>query len=167
MRYLMTIKHRACPQPRERFRMMTLGNGKKVPQSYVPERHRVHVWKYCVVDAWRAAGKPTFDCPLAVRIDITSKRVTGNGWDDSRGSGDVDNFAKSTLDALNSRAFVDDCQVCVLLVTKRKCKHERDEQTVLTIEPLPDDHVQLAEYLHAFVTPTSDEVTASSKPIPF
>ena len=33
--------------------------------------------------------------------------------------GDVDNFAKSVLDALNGYAYADDCQVTTLLIWKR------------------------------------------------
>ena len=107
------------PQPRHRF---TVFAGHARP--YLPKSHPVHAYKqalkYAAMAAWK--GRPS-EMPLALDASFVlarPKRLTWKrkpmprrrAW--SLGdSGDVDNFLKSSLDALgNGLVFVSDGQVC-------------------------------------------------------
>ena len=73
--------------------------------------------------AWRFIerhGRPKLTSPL--RVELFFGGVQANQ--------DIDNLAKSCLDALNGIAFEDDCQVVELVA--RKASH-RSPQTVITI----------------------------------
>lgn len=50
--------------------------------------------------------------------------------------GDIDNFSKTVLDALNGVAWVDDCQVYSLSATKWVAAFEEQPHTSITIESL-------------------------------
>ena len=137
-----TVPGQPIPQPRHRFRTVRSG-GRWVPQAYLPPKHPVHAWKSRVVAEFlkQDRGNPgVFPLCGGVCVDLTivntrpqtCTRKTGTNprlWDDRRGgphSGDVDNFAKSILDALTGRAWDDDGQIVELIV--RKYAAAGDEQ---------------------------------------
>jgi Holliday junction resolvase RusA-like endonuclease len=64
-------------------------------------------------------GKP-LEGPLSVICDIHLRRAKSNKdlWPSGNRSGDCDNYAKAILDAANSILYVDDCQICSLLIRK-------------------------------------------------
>lgn len=78
-----------------------------------------------IADAWRDTfgDRPPFEGPVSIRLDlyddlaiIDVKAIVGA--DKSKLRGDIDNYAKTILDALNGVAFVDDRQIQELKVWK-------------------------------------------------
>lgn len=73
--------------------------------AYTPQRTRE--WEERVAIAFlQAHGRPLLAGPVAVRIEFNQRR------------GDLDNLAKAILDGLNGVAWVDDAQVCQLLLSR-------------------------------------------------
>ena len=74
---------------------------------------------------------PAFGKDTPVRISITVRQEIPKSWSKKKRSeaeagnivplsrnGDIDNIAKSIMDALNGFAYEDDCQVTTLIITK-------------------------------------------------
>ena len=73
--------------------------------AYTPEGTRD--WETTVAKEFVVAhGKPRLEGPVRVEIEFNQKR------------GDLDNLAKAILDALNEIAYVDDQQVCALILSR-------------------------------------------------
>lgn len=153
------VNHAAVAQPRPRARAMQLpdpknpGRKKWTAQITAAERdHPVHVWKFQVLDAWRLVMPHPgfrFEGPLDCRIRILTERPQRLIWQtkempripDERGphgsnTGDVDNMAKSILDALNGKAFEDDRQICRLIVEKWICAGSEQPQATVQLAPM-------------------------------
>ena len=71
----------------------------------------------------RLYGTPKLSGPVSVRIEFNQKR------------GDLDNLAKAILDGLNEIAWIDDSQVCQLLLF-RPPEPKGRAHTVITIEEM-------------------------------
>ena len=139
-----------CPvaQPRPRARAVKSDwNGKPrwTAQFYDDKTHPVQMWKIHVVDAGRlaimAAPDFQFSGPIGVQLEVFGPRAKKSPptrqWDTRRpsgtGTGDADNMAKSVLDALNGRAWADDCQVARLIVEKTVCSAGEEPHAWITI----------------------------------
>ena len=88
-----------------------------------------------MLEAFRSSYQgfyPAFGKDVPVRICITVNQAIPTSWSKKkclqaeRGvivplsrNGDIDNIAKSILDALNGFAYEDDCQVTTLIITKQ------------------------------------------------
>lgn len=79
------------------------------------------------------AAKTFKDKPLNVKVDCVIKRPKTSVLDAPRG--DVDNYAKSVLDALNGVLWDDDDQILKLTVTKRFTRQDEDGHILLEVKP--------------------------------
>lgn len=102
-------------------------------QAYTPKRTKDYEGR--VLDAFRSSYSgfyPAFGKDVPVRICISVIQEIPKSWSKKKRAqaesgeivplsrnGDVDNIAKSILDALNGFAYEDDCQVTTLIVTKQ------------------------------------------------
>lgn len=122
------VNYAPVPQPRPRARVMFVGK-RPTAQVYEDTKHPCTLWRIRVLDAWRLAMPSPgfrFEGPLAVSLELVMGRAkamkqSGRIWDTRSGGkygGDVDNLAKSILDALNGKAWHDDGQVTQLSVAK-------------------------------------------------
>lgn len=116
------------PQGKGRARVSVRGGHAR---SYTPARTRVY--ESAIADAARAAGIDLAPpgVPLAVTVDAwfsiprswprrrAKDALSSGGWVLSRP--DVDNVAKSVLDALLGILYADDAQVSLLVASKRYC----------------------------------------------
>jgi len=119
------------PQPRPRATVMKVA-GRPTARVYQDKRHPVNLWKLLVRDAFAANARGVrFRCPVSIRLDFRMSRPKTmvwkskpmpRAWDTRKGGkygGDVDNLAKSVLDALTDcGCWDDDAQVVGLIVTK-------------------------------------------------
>ena len=74
-----------------------------------------------IAQAYVAAGGPLFEGPVTLTVVYSSKHQTitiQNNEQPSKMRGDVDNYLKTTLDALNGLAYADDRQVTILCGNK-------------------------------------------------
>ncbi len=118
------------PQPRQRYRIQKGGPQGDFVRPYQDPKHPVHTWKVNVLDAWRLVMPSPgfrFEGPICVLAEFVMPRPKSMNWktkptpripDQRQTSGDLDNLLKSTLDALNSKAWNDDRQIVSLLATK-------------------------------------------------
>lgn len=121
---MFTVDGTAVPKQRPRI------NGR---QAYTPKRTRDYEER--VRSAFRSSycgTIPIYEKGVAVRACIEVIQQIPKSWSNSkhlkaeRGeivptsrNGDLDNIAKSILDALNGLVYEDDCQVTTLMITKR------------------------------------------------
>jgi Holliday junction resolvase RusA-like endonuclease len=124
-----------CPQPAERARQ---GKGSwYTPPATEEYRQRIG-W------AWRQAGSPTFDtAPLACSMWFhierpPSHRTKGGALRKASASqlppGDLDNYAKSVLDALQKvGAFKNDVQVMCLSGVGKTWAHRGQARTTIDL----------------------------------
>jgi Holliday junction resolvase RusA-like endonuclease len=110
------------PVPQPRPRVSTRGG---FARAYVPKTHKVHAYRQAVATAARAAGLRATAGSVEVRIVAEFDRPKSHS--NRRGvkpdaprfpRADVDNIAKSVLDALGP-IIGDDTQVVSLWVSKR------------------------------------------------
>ena len=117
------------------------GDGEAVPKqrprvsgkhAYTPKKTRDYQERVRRSFRSRYSGQlPAFPKGLPVRVAIEVVQGIPKSWSNTktlraeRGeivptgrTGDLDNIAKSILDALNGLAYEDDCQVTTLIVTK-------------------------------------------------
>jgi Holliday junction resolvase RusA-like endonuclease len=115
------------------------------PHIYTPtatQKYEAAVRKAAAV---AMAGRAPLAGPVRVAITValpipeysSDKRAraaaeSGASFPAKRGHGDVDNYAKAILDALNGVAFVDDCQIVDLTCAKRWGLHPGLAVTVET-----------------------------------
>lgn len=101
-------------------------------QAYTPKRTKDYEER--VRDAFRSSYHgffPAFGKDVPVRICISVNQAIPKSWSKKKRlqaeqgiivplsrNGDIDNIAKSILDALNGFAYEDDCQVTTLVITK-------------------------------------------------
>jgi Holliday junction resolvase RusA-like endonuclease len=113
-----------------------------------PDDKACQLWKAAVRVAWRKAGAEYFEGLVGVRILLALKFPTSlirktiqkpREWDSRKSSpgGDVDNFAKSVMDALLNLAYDDDSQVASLLVEKVRCHCRESPHATVEIFDLP------------------------------
>lgn len=118
-----TVEGTAVPKQRPRI------SGR---QAYTPKRTKDYEGR--VLNAFRSSYRgpyPAFGSDVPVRICITVHQAIPKSWSKKKRlqaeigaitplsrNGDVDNIAKSILDALNGFAYEDDCQVTTLVITK-------------------------------------------------
>ena len=119
-----TVDGAAVPKQRPRI------SGRR---AYTPKRTKDYEER--VLEAFRSSYQgfyPAFGKDTPVRICISIYQAIPKSWSKKkhlqaeRGeivplsrNGDIDNIAKSILDALNGFAYEDDCQVTTLIVTKQ------------------------------------------------
>ena len=119
-----TVNGAAVPKQRPRI------SGRR---AYTPKRTKDYEER--VLDAFRSSYKgfyPAFGKDVPVRICISVIQEIPKSWSKKKRAqaesgeivplsrnGDVDNIAKSILDALNGFAYEDDCQVTTLIITKQ------------------------------------------------
>lgn len=115
--------------PRPRF----MRNG----HTYMPERYMEY--KRRLAAAYKKAGGGLLGGPVSVTIDIirhlptsTPKRVVESP---DTVKPDVDNVAKSVLDALNGVAYADDAQVVSLCVLKSPRQRGVPDRMRVTVRP--------------------------------
>lgn len=112
-------------QPRQRHRVISSG-GRTFATNFTPRADPVNAYKATVRLAASAAYTgPPLDGPLLVSLVFVMPRPKAMRWKSRpmprawQPTGkDLDNLAKSTLDALIGLLFVNDCQVCRLLALK-------------------------------------------------
>lgn len=119
-----TVDGAAVPKQRPRI------SGRR---AYTPKRTKDYEGR--VLAAFRSSYRgffPAFGKDVPVRICISVIQEIPKSWSKKKRAqaesgeivplsrnGDVDNIAKSILDALNGFAYEDDCQVTTLIVTKQ------------------------------------------------
>lgn len=119
-----TVGGTAVPKQRPRI------SGRR---AYTPKRTKDYEGR--VLQEFRSSYKgiyPAFGKDTPVRISITVRQEIPKSWSKKKRlqaeqgeivplsrNGDVDNIAKSILDALNGFAYEDDCQVTTLMITKQ------------------------------------------------
>ena len=119
-----TVDGTAVPKQRPRI------SGRR---AYTPKRTKDYEGR--VLDAFRSSYKgfyPAFGKDVPVRVGIRIVQAVPKSWSKKKRlqaeqgeivplsrNGDVDNIAKSILDALNGFAYEDDCQVTTLMITKQ------------------------------------------------
>ena len=102
-------------------------------RAYTPKRTKDYEER--VLNAFRSSYSgfyPAFGKDVPVRVGIRIVQAVPKSWSKKKRAqaesgeivplsrnGDVDNIAKSILDALNGFAYEDDCQVTTLIVTKQ------------------------------------------------
>lgn len=126
------------PQPRPRFRVITMGKGVHRAQVYTPTKHPVVPWREKVRAALLALTQPCVGGPVRIELEFflrrpkghfrTSKRPVRHPSESLRPSapvlplskrgGDIDNLVKPVLDEMNGMLFADDAQVVELRATK-------------------------------------------------
>ena len=74
--------------------------------------------------------------PLLVKVDLKVQRPKQTKL--SHPSPDIDNYAKSVLDALNGYAWTDDTQVVKLEATKSWSSPGEPGEILISIEPFDD-----------------------------
>ena len=119
-----TVDGTAVPKQRPRI------SGRR---AYTPKRTKDYEER--VLEAFRSSYSgfyPAFGKDVPVRICISVIQEIPKSWSKKKRAqaengeivplsrnGDVDNIAKSILDALNGFAYEDDCQVTMLMITKQ------------------------------------------------
>lgn len=110
--------------------------------AYVDGKHPVHDYKVGLRKAWQAATNqaPT-DVPLSVSIVGVFPRPKRLIWkkrpmprEPHTSKPDCDNFAKSTLDALNGLAWRDDSQIHSLSVRKLIAAGDEQPRVIVEVE---------------------------------
>ena len=119
-----TVDGAAVPKQRPRI------SGRR---AYTPKRTKDYEEQ--VLEAFRSSYQgfyPAFGKDTPVRVGISIYQAIPKSWSKKKRAqaeqgeivplsrnGDIDNIAKSILDALNGFAYEDDCQVTTLIVTKQ------------------------------------------------
>ena len=119
-----TVEGTAVPKQRPRI------SGRR---AYTPKRTKDYEER--VLNEFRSSYSgfyPAFGKDVPVRICISVIQEIPKSWSKKKRlqaelgnivplsrNGDIDNIAKSILDALNGFAYEDDCQVTTLIVTKQ------------------------------------------------
>ena len=110
------------PVPQPRARVSTRGG---FARSYVPRQHPIHPYRVCIAEIAKAAGATVTEDAVSVTICATFARPKSHlNQTGLRKTApllpreDVDNLAKSVLDALTGVAWHDDKQVASLQIVK-------------------------------------------------
>lgn len=109
-----TIVHEGVPRSKGRPRLGRRG------RVFTPIA--THEAETRIADQWREANGPHFTGAIAVEIDLHPKETTitisESEYPESRLRGDIDNYIKLIMDALNGVAWDDDRQVVWLYAVK-------------------------------------------------
>ena len=101
-----------------------------------------------IIGAWERAGAPRVDGPVALHVTAVLERPKGhrkrNGDLSAEGlrhhwpakKPDLDNLVKLVMDALNTRAYRDDCQVVHSVLWKRWASPGEVAHTRVWLEPM-------------------------------
>ena len=122
-------------QPRQRHRVLTVG-GNTFAQNYTPKASSVSDYKATLrLAATQAYPDAPLEGPLLVTLTFVfaSKRKMRIA---KATKPDLDNLAKSTLDALNGLLFKDDGQVVRLVAEKWHAAHGEQPHVEVSITPL-------------------------------
>lgn len=130
-----TVYGTAVPKQRPRI------SGRR---AYTPKRTKDYEER--VRDAFRSSYHgffPVYGADIPVRVCISIFQEIPKSWSKKKRqqaengeivplthNGDIDNIAKSILDALNGYAYLDDCQVTTLIVTK---EYDAQPQAIVTL----------------------------------
>jgi Holliday junction resolvase RusA-like endonuclease len=144
-----TVPGVPVPQPRHRVRVMNM-KGRQMGSAYIPAKHAIHRWKKVIQKAVSVEySGPILAGELSATLSFALPRPKshyGTGRNclkikDSapraptkRGSGDVDNYAKAVLDALEGVIFRDDCQFTMLVIYKVYSGHGRETGVRIMLE---------------------------------
>lgn len=140
-------------QPRQRHRIVKTTDGRTFTQNFTPARHPVQDFKATVRMAWelacyeaerryvaawphQVAVRLTIDAVFPRPKSMTRKRGP-NPREPKTGKPDVDNVAKSVLDALNGLAWADDSAVACLTVRKWIAAANESARVDVVIEEIP------------------------------
>lgn len=131
-------------QPRQRHRAVEGPSGIYV-QNYTPGDHPVSAFKDAVHLAaagsvmWLLSHGGMLTGPLEARLIFVMprpKKLRNGPRVPFKRKPDSDNFAKSVLDALSKRIYVDDSQVCRLIVEKWYAAFEEKPHVEVEIAPM-------------------------------
>ena len=114
-----------CPQPRQRHRIAG-SFGKAFVQNYTPKNDPVNVYKGLVrAEASKVFRGAPLTGSLFVLLVFVMPRPKRLCWKNKEmprlhhaTKPDLDNLAKAVMDALSGVAWVDDAQVCELILSK-------------------------------------------------
>lgn len=129
-------------QPRSRMRTLHLRVGGTISQAYVPSKHPVNAFKASVRGEWcyRYGHVAPLDGPLSVELLFVFPRPKNRIWktkpmprEPHDKKPDLDNLAKSVLDALNQIAWRDDSQIVRLTATKQTASGDEQPHVVVRI----------------------------------
>lgn len=135
-------------QPRQRVRVMHMG-GKAIAQNYTPAKHPVNAYKAAVQLAYSwlptALATGPLSGPLRVDCVFVMPRPKSKIWKTKPMprerhciKPDRDNLLKSTLDALNGIAWVDDSQICAGECEKWVAAGDESPHVRITIRSIED-----------------------------
>lgn len=127
-------------QPRQRHRVISSG-GRQFVQNYVATRDPVNAFKAAVQLAASQKRVKCIDGPVRLHLQFIFSRAKCRTWKNKPmvrcpkvTKPDVDNLAKSVMDALtHGLAWRDDCQVCCLTVEKCEAAGGEQPHTVVSI----------------------------------
>lgn len=114
------------PQPRHKISIKKSNKtGKRTRRAYLKDGGRSQAFKQAIKYAARMAGAKPIDKPVRVELLFIFSRIQSQLWKRKPmvrlwhgKKPDSDNVTKAVLDALNGEAWLDDGQVCELLVRK-------------------------------------------------
>lgn len=130
-------------QPRQRHRIVSAG-GRQFASNYTPVRDPVNVFKATVkMAAQDVLDSPPLAGPLRVDMIFVFPRQKAKVWKSKpmpryphTGKPDRDNLAKSTQDALNGLAWVDDAQICAGEIQKWHAAGDEQPHVEITIQEI-------------------------------
>jgi crossover junction endodeoxyribonuclease RusA len=141
----------AIPVAQPRPRATTIHGAARVFEA--KKSHPVHAFKAAVaLAAAEAYAGPPLEGPLRVTLICVFPRPKAMRWKNRpqvrvwcEKKPDCDNLAKSVLDALNGRCFVDDSQVTSLMVLKFTADGDEQPHVWVSVEPAPEDGLSRVE----------------------
>lgn len=140
-------------QPRQRHRVATI-NGKAMALNYTPAKDPVNAYKAAVqmAAASAMAGMSPLAGPLLVDLIFVFPRPQAKVWKSKpmpryfhTGKPDRDNLAKSTQDALNGLAWVDDAQICAGSIEKYHAAGDEQPHVRITIREIAAEPMLFAK----------------------
>lgn len=131
-----TIPGEPIPQPRQRHRIAYRANRQPYVVNYTPANDPVTSYKQAIALVAKQHCCEPIDGPVEFTIDFffpRPKSVKGSSpFKATRG--DLDNYCKAALDALNGIAYVDDGRVFRLHAAKYYCEPGTQPRTEIAIE---------------------------------
>lgn len=125
-------------QPRQRHRVAMI-NGRAMAMNYTPAKSAVNEYKATLRMAAAAAySGPPLEGPLKVTLLFLFASKAKRERKPKATRPDLDNLAKSTLDALNELIYKDDGQVVKLAIEKWHANGTEQPHVDVRIEPLTE-----------------------------